>query len=204
MERVVYTIGHSNQAAERLLELLRQHEITAVADVRSQPYSRFSPQFNREEISAFLKHSGVEYVFLGQELGARPEDPSCYRNGRAQYSLIAKSSFFRKGIERLLAGTGKFRIAIMCAEKDPLACHRTILISRHLHEHGIDVRHILEDSRVESHADLLLRLLRIHGIQENHLFYTTDELLAVAYDKQAEAIQYAADEEHQQPSAASA
>jgi len=190
----IYTIGHSNGTVDRLLSLLRQHSITAVADVRSQPYSRFNPQFNREELAGALKKAGLEYVFLGQELGARSSDPACYRNGRAQYSLMAKTPLFARGIDRLLAGAENSRLAIMCAEKEPVECHRTILISRHLHERNIAVRHILEDGSVEEHEALQLRLLALHGMQENHLFHSREELIAMAYEKQAEEVQYSATE----------
>lgn len=193
----ICTIGHSNGSVERLIALLREHEITAIADVRSQPYSRFNPQFNREALAADLKRSGLEYVFLGQELGARSEDPTCYRNGRAQYSLIAKTAVFERGIERLLSGAERFRVAILCAEKEPLVCHRTILISRYLHEKGIVVRHILEDGRIEEHDSLLLRLLETHGMQESHLFHSKDELIEIAYQKQADEIEYSANPESQ-------
>jgi uncharacterized protein (DUF488 family) len=194
MTKTIYTIGHSNGTADRLLELLRQHEITAVADVRSQPYSRFNPQFNREALASVLRSSGVDYVFLGHELGARSEDPACYRNGRAQYALIARTPLFERGIERLLAGAEKFRVAILCAEKDPLSCHRTVLIARSLHERGIRVGHILEDGTLEDHEALLLRLLALHGMQENNLFHTRDELVAIAYEKQAEEIEFTANQ----------
>ncbi len=133
-EKAIYTIGHSNGTSERLIDLLTQHGITAVADVRSHPYSRFNPQFNREEMADAFRNAGLAYVFLGQELGARSTDPACYRDGRAQYSLMMKTPLFERGIERLLAGMASFRVAILCAEKEPLACHRTILISRYLHE----------------------------------------------------------------------
>jgi uncharacterized protein (DUF488 family) len=192
MTRIVYTIGHSNGTAEHLLEMLDQHGITAVADVRSRPYSRFNPQFNREALAGVLKNSGREYVFLGEELGARAEDPACYRDGRAQYVLIAQTPLFARGIGRLLAGMEKFRVAILCAEKEPLSCHRSILIARYLHERSISVQHILEDGSLEDHNSSLLRLLALHGIQENNLFHTKDELVAVAYEKQAEEIEYTA------------
>lgn len=194
---MVYTIGHSNGTIERLIGLLHQHSITAVADVRSQPYSRFNPQFNRETLAGVLRNEGLEYVFLGQELGARSEDPACYRNGRAQYSLIAKTAVFDRGIARLLGGMERFQVAILCAEKEPLVCHRGILISRHLHEKGIGVRHILEDGALEDHESSLARLLEIHGMQENHLFHSRDELIALAYEKQAEQIEYSARQESQ-------
>lgn len=192
MTRIVYTIGHSNVTSDRLLALLDQHGITAVADVRSRPYSHFNPQFNREVLASALKTSGREYFFLGQELGARSEDRACYRDGRAQYALIAQTSLFERGIERLVAGMENFRFAILCAEKEPLSCHRSILIARYLHEKGIGVRHILEDGSLEDHDALLLRLLALHGIQENHLFHTREELVAIAYEKQAEQIEYSA------------
>ena len=194
MMRIVYTIGHSNSTAEHLLERLEQHGITAVADVRSRPYSRFNPQFNREALVGILKNSRREYVFLGDELGARSEDPACYRDGRAQYALIAQTPLFARGIERLMAGMEKFRVVILCAEKEPLSCHRSILIARYLHERNVDVRHILEDGSLEDHDALLLRLLTLHGIQENNLFYTRDELVALAYQKQAEEIEYSANQ----------
>lgn len=191
MRRLIYTIGHSNGTFERLVDLARLHRITAVADVRSQPYSRFNPQFNREALAGQLRTSGLEYVFLGQELGARSEDPACYHDGRALYSLIAKTSLFEQGIQRLLSGMERFQVALMCAEKEPLACHRSILISRSLQERGVRVQHILEDGTLEDHEASLLRLLEMHGIQENHLFHSRDELIAIAYEKQAQEIQYA-------------
>ena len=192
MTRSIYTIGHSNGTTERLLALLDQHEITAIADVRSQPYSRFNPQFNREALASVLKNSGRNYVFLGQELGARSEDRACYKDGRAQYALIARTPLFERGIDRLLAGMETFRIAILCAEKEPLSCHRSILVSRYLHERGIRVVHVLENGSLEEHEASLLRLLALHGMQENNLFQTRDELVAQAYEKQAEQIEYTA------------
>jgi uncharacterized protein (DUF488 family) len=192
MNKIIYTIGHSNATAERLLGLLNLHGITAVADVRSQPYSRFNPQFNREELASVLKTSGLEYVFLGQELGARSSNPACYREGRAQYSLIAQTPEFARGIARLRERMDDSRLAILCAEKEPLGCHRAILIGRYLHENGFDVRHILEDGSLEDHDSLLLRLLAFHGMQENNLFHSKEELIAIAYEKQAEEIEYSA------------
>lgn len=197
MNSAIYTIGHSNGTVERLLGLLRQHGITAVADVRSQPYSRYNPQFNREALAGALKDAGLEYVFLGQELGARSDDPSCYRDGRAQYSLMAKTQLFERGIARLVTGMQRFQLAILCAEKEPLACHRTVLVSRHLHDRGIKVLHILEDGTLEDHDALLLRLLEAHGMQEQNLFHSKDELIDIAYEKQAEDIQYSAEQESQ-------
>ncbi len=197
MSEILYTIGHSNGSIERLIGLLEQHSITAVADVRSQPYSRFNPQFNREVLAGSLKESRLEYVFLGQELGARSDDPQCYRDGKAQYGLIAETETFKRGIARLLKGAERFRVAVLCAEKEPLACHRGILISRHLQEIGRQVVHILEDGTPESHEAAVARLLALHDLQENDLFRSRDELIALAYERQADQIQYSAEQAQQ-------
>ncbi len=197
MAETLYTVGHSNGSTDRLIGLLRRHAITAVADVRSQPYSRFNPQFNRDALASSLKNVGLEYVFLGQELGARSEDPSCYREGRARYSLIAKTVAFEAGISRLRKGMERFRVAVLCAEKEPLICHRGILISRYMHEQGTTVLHILEDGTLENHDLSLSRLLALHRIQESNLFLSREQLIADAYEKQADEIQYST--EHAQP-----
>src|ERR1700742_2928764 len=123
---MIFTVGHSNPPIERFIGLLQPHGITALADVRSTPYSRFNPQFNKEKLQSALAAAGIRYVFLGEELGARTKDPSCYdEDGKVSYTKLARTDLFRKGIERLLTGMQQHRIAIMCAERDPLECHRT-------------------------------------------------------------------------------
>src|SRR5260370_10072326 len=164
MTKTVYNIGHSNGTAERLVSLLIQHGVGTVGDVRSQPFSRFNPQFNREDLARVLKASGLEYLFLGHELGARSSNSACYRDGRAQYSLIAKTPLFEQGIDRLQAAMEDRRLAILCAEQEPLTCHRSILIGRHLHERDFDVRHLLADGTLEDHHAPLLPLLPLHGL----------------------------------------
>jgi hypothetical protein len=111
----VFTIGHSNHPIDAFITLLRQHGITALADVRSAPYSRFQPQFNKDALDRSLKAEGIKYVFLGKELGARSEDRSCYQNGRVRYPLLAETALFRNGLERVMTGAQNFKIAIMCA-----------------------------------------------------------------------------------------
>ncbi len=187
---VVYTIGHSTHSTETLIELLGKHEVTAIADVRSSPYSRFNPQFNREILKSELKRSGIAYVFLGNELGARSEDSRCYIGGKVQYNLLAQTELFQEGLRRVALGATKQRIALLCAEKDPLTCHRTILVCRHLADRGIGIRHILEDGRLESHNDALHRLLRELGIAEPQLFRSFDELISEAYSRRGEQIAY--------------
>jgi uncharacterized protein (DUF488 family) len=163
---MIYTIGHSNHPAQRFVELLRQHDIGAVADVRSMPFSRFNPQFNREKLACALREAGIHYVFLGQELGARTKDPALLdEDGQVSYLKLARSQAFRRGLERVMAGMREHRIALMCAERDPLQCHRTLLISPELERAGVPVTHILPDGALETHAHLTERLLKSRGPQ---------------------------------------
>ncbi|MBD1814520.1 DUF488 domain-containing protein [Microcoleus vaginatus DQ-U2] len=156
----LFTIGHSNLSIEAFVLLLQQHGITAVADVRSHPFSRYLPHFNKSDITASLSSAGIQYVFLGKELGARPEDLSCYdTSGKALYDRIAATPLFSQGIQRLLKGASNYKICLMCAEKDPITCHRTILVCHKLREFNLEINHILSDGKLESHQDLEKRLL---------------------------------------------
>lgn len=197
MAATVYTIGHSTHSLKRFLELLVSNEITALADVRSRPYSRYTPQFNHEALRADLKKAGIAHVFLGRELGARTEDRSCYLDGKARYSLIARTELFQQGLERVLRGTQKHRIALMCAEKDPLTCHRAILVCRHLIVRGASAEHILENGTVESHASSLARLFFELKLDPNDLFRSREDMIAEAYQRRGDEIEYS---ERDQPS----
>jgi uncharacterized protein (DUF488 family) len=187
----LYTIGHSTHATETFTGLLSTHSITAICDVRSQPFSKFNPQFNREVIQAELTKNGIAYVFLGKELGPRSDDPACYSEGKAQYNRIAKTDLFQQGLKRIIKGMETYRIALMCAEKDPVMCHRTILVCRHLREQGIKIKHIMEDGSIEENSDTIRRLMQMLKIQETNLFQSTEEIIQSAYDIQSEKIAYA-------------
>lgn len=190
MQGTVFTIGHSTHPQETFIGLLQRHGITALCDVRSNPYSRINPQFNREELEEALLGQGISYRFLGKELGARSNDPTCYERGKVQYTLLAQTELFKNGIKRVLRGLQDFRIALMCAEKEPLECHRTILVARHLVELGIHVEHIHADGRLESHDVALIRLAKMLRLPEDDLFRSREELLADAYLRQEERIAY--------------
>jgi uncharacterized protein (DUF488 family) len=188
---MLYTIGHSNHPIDRFIALLQQHGIDAVADVRSTPYSRFNPQFRKERLQAALADAGVRYVFLGDELGARSKDPACYdESGRVSYVRLAATDLFRRGIERLLTGMQKHRIALMCAEREPLDCHRTILVARELERAGAPITHILADGSLEPQRHAMERLASNLKLAETDLFRTPDELIEDAYDKQGSQIAY--------------
>jgi uncharacterized protein (DUF488 family) len=190
----LYTIGHSKQELEHFLQLLKMHAITAIADVRSSPYSKFNPQFNREVLQTALKENGIAYVFLGVELGPRSENPACYRDGKVQYSRLAKTDLFLHGLERLLAGMKSHRIALMCAEKDPISCHRMVLVCRAVRSEPIEIYHILDDGSVESLRDSERRLMQELKMRQLRMFESPEDLIQRAYDAQGERIAYVGDD----------
>ena len=187
---VIYTVGHSTHTIEMLLNLLEQNDITAIADVRSSPFSRHNPQFNKDTLSAELTKRGIAYAFVGKELGARSNDPSCYESGKVRYGRLAKTSVFKAGIERVLSGAQKYRIALMCAEKEPLDCHRTLLVSRALEQRGVSIVHILADGRTEAQTQTMSRLLDLVGLPQVDMFRSHDELVATACELREERIAY--------------
>lgn len=190
MTSVLYTIGHSNHPIESFISLLKCHEVTAIGDVRSHPYSRFVQQYSQQQLKASLAAAGIAYVFLGKELGARSENPACYKQGRVQYVRLAKEPIFLEGIERVKQGMARYRIALMCAEKDPIECHRALLVARKLFESGIPVNHILADGSLESHENMESRLLATCKLPEGDMFKSRDEFVADAYLLQGERVAY--------------
>ncbi|MDE0031109.1 MAG: DUF488 domain-containing protein [Deltaproteobacteria bacterium] len=159
----VLTIGHSTHAIETFVGLLERYEVVEVVDVRSTPYSRFNPQYNREPLARSLTARGIEYVYLGWELGGRPDDPACYENGRVRYDRVEATPMFQRGLDRVLQAAAGHRVAMMCAEKEPLECHRTLLVAQALESRGVSVDHILADGGLEAHAAAMDRLLVMHG-----------------------------------------
>jgi uncharacterized protein (DUF488 family) len=170
--------------------LLRQHKIEALADVRSAPFSRFNPQFNRGILEHFLKTNGIRYAFLGRELGARTADRSCYEDGRVSYERLARTPLFQSGLDRVQQGARGFRIALMCSEKEPLECHRTLLVAKELAARGEPIQHIHADGRLEEHEAAMKRLFDLTSIPQDDLFCSHQELLAQALAKQERHVAY--------------
>jgi uncharacterized protein (DUF488 family) len=185
----LFTIGHSTHTAEKFLELLRQHDISAIGDVRSSPFSAWTPQFNRTALEPTLREAGLHYVFLGDELGARRVEREVYIDGVARYERIAKLPAFQTGLERVRKGARKFRLALMCAEKDCLECHRTILVCRHLRR-DLNIGHIQDDGGIETHRDAEARLMKEEKIPQIDLFMNEADLIERAYDQRGPKIAY--------------
>ena len=189
-EETIYTIGHSTHEIGTFVALLMKHGIDAIADVRSVPYSRRQPQFNCKALANVLRSHGIAYAFLGRELGARSDDPACYEKGRVKYRLLARTPLFRSGIERIRDGSHRMNIALMCAEREPLDCHRTILVARQLVETGADLLHILASGDVEHHNTAMARLVEHLNLPEKDMFSSAMELEDLAYAAQERRIAY--------------
>jgi uncharacterized protein (DUF488 family) len=186
----VLTVGHSTHSWERFLTLLRNSNVTAVADVRTSPYSRHQPQFNRDHLSEGLRLDGISYVFLGKELGGRPNERKLYCEGVADYEQMARTTEFAEGVDRIVEGSKKHRIALMCSERDPLDCHRCLLVSRALAKGGVRVSHILGTGDVVSHSEIENRLLKLSGATTGDLFAPRAEQLSAAYRERARKVAF--------------
>jgi uncharacterized protein (DUF488 family) len=188
--RRVFTVGHSNHPTYTFLDLLHRHAVTTIADVRSTPYSKHAPQFSQAPLRKTLQGEGIKYAFLGRELGARSTDPACYENGRVRYDRLAQTDLFQVGIARLVNGSASENIAILCTEKDPLDCHRTLLVARALIRRGFAVEHIRADGSLESYGDSMLRLVEKTGQPPPDFFTTDDERINRALSEQEARIAY--------------
>ena len=188
-----FTIGHSNHAAELFVRLLLEHRIEGVVDVRSSPHSRFNPQFNRKKLEATLEQAGMGYGFMGGALGGRPADPSCYDGeGRVQYDRLAETDAFKAGIRDLVHLAGDRRIALMCSEKEPLHCHRTLLVAQVLTAGGLGVSHILANGSLQDHSAAMDRLLdRFNLPRQGDMFCSRERHIANAVGRQAQQVAYA-------------
>ena len=186
------SIGHSNIPAERFIALLRNAGVNAIADVRSTPASRRFPWFSSKNLALALQEGSILYVPFGDSLGGRPRDPALYRDGVADYERMALQPEFCAGLDRLLAMASQHRVCLMCAEREPLDCHRCLLVSRMLAERGCTVGHILHDGAVESHTVIEQRLLAGSGADADLFVTGHGERLAAAYRRRCRAVAYRA------------
>jgi uncharacterized protein (DUF488 family) len=190
----LFTIGHSNHSLDRFIELLLAHRLSTIADIRSSPYSKYSPHFNKDMLDSALRNANIDYIFLGKELGAQRSEDDCYIDGQAKYGRIAHLPAFQRGLEIVLQKVEHYRIALMCSESDPLTCHRMILVSRELKKMcpDLEITHLLGDGEVERQDMSEKRLINLHKLQPE-LFgdlTSTSGLIEKAYDLQAEKIAY--------------
>ncbi len=198
MNDVLYTIGHSQHKTEYFIEMLKVYRINYVLDVRSTPYSQFASDYNKENIKKVLSNVGIQYGFMGRYFGARQEDRNLYTDeGYLDFERTRRSIPFQVGMQNVMKGVQLgYKIALMCTEKDPMECHRAIMVARTFYENGLDVQHILWDKTLQSHAVLNKRLLDLYYPDRNQmsLFFednkSEEEYLQEAYERQNEKIGY--------------
>ena len=194
-EHPIFTIGHSNHSMEDFVALLADNDVNMVVDVRSAPRSRWVPHFNPDNLEPSLERAGIDYSYMGQELGGRPNDQSAYEeDGRVSYERAALADDFTDGVAVLVRQADERIIALLCMERDPLECHRALLVARALAEQSVDIRHILPDGGVENHDALMDRLLESLGLPpQPDLLRTREEVIADAIRQQAGRVAYVAE-----------
>lgn len=180
----VLSIGHSNHSLGTFLELLAGAGVEMIADIRSTPFSRRHPQFDKPALARALAEQGIAYLYLGRELGGRPSDPALFREGIADFERMAESPAFQSGITRVKGEAEWLRLCLMCAEKDPLDCHRSLLVGRALTEAGIEVVHVLANGTTRPHSDIEDELAGAD------LLTSRAERLAAAYRERSRRIAY--------------
>jgi hypothetical protein len=196
---MLFTIGHTNHSHEKFLDLLRDNNITYLLDVRSTPFSQFASQFNKDVIADFLKENGINYNHIGKYFGARPMDKSLYNEqGYLDFEKARASEKFKKGVENVILGLNKgYNIVLMCTEKDPIDCHRAIMVARGFELSGIEVSHILPDGKIITQMDLNNRLLDKYYPDRNQMSLfskisslSEEEVLVLAYRRRNADIGY--------------
>lgn len=195
----LYTIGHSQHKLQFFVELLRQYGITYVLDVRSTPYSKYAEQFNRNIIEKTFPDYGINYSFMGNHFGARPDDKELYSSeGYLDFKKVADNDKFNRGIDNVISGLHRgHRIALMCTEKDPIDCHRAILVSRAFESREIIANHILSNGKLQTQIELNNRLLERYFPDRNQLTlfnyeneFDSMEYLEAAYRKRNKEVGY--------------
>lgn len=161
MSITVYTVGHSTHTAGAFIRLLRLHKVSVLADARSVPYSRYNPQFNRESLAESVQAAGLEYLYLGDMLGGRVSGDRF-----SGYAALRRTTSFKEGLAALVNVAASSTTAMMCAEQDPIGCHRAFLVSQALEQRRVHVEHILSSGQLESHYSLINRLLKCYGMDD--------------------------------------
>ncbi len=185
----IYTIGHSNHSFDGFLDLLKLFEIKLVIDVRSFPFSRRMPHFNRKALTQILESNGLNYLFMGDSLGGRPNAGDYFSDGVADYDKMARAPLFQAGLGELKIASQATNATLLCAEQDPIECHRALLVTRMLKQE-VRTLHIHRHGTAEDQATLEARLLQLHGLKPS-LFETETETLQEAYSLQNRKVGFA-------------
>jgi uncharacterized protein (DUF488 family) len=186
----VFTIGHSAHPPEHFAALLKRSGVDVVLDVRSSPFSTRAPQYNRFALKKWLAELGIVYSLGGEALGGRPRNPAFYVNGRADYLQMAQTEAFRRALRRVANAARSHRVALLCAEAEPIECHRFLLVGRALHQAGVEVQHILANGAVETQSAAEERMLKAVGLLQAGLFESVGSAVDRAYAIQSARVAY--------------
>lgn len=184
MDKAIFTIGHSNLDISDFINLLLSNKIELVVDVRSAPYSKLYPHFNRNFLEESLIINSIKYIFLGDSVGGRSNNLEDFSKGRVVYKKIAEKKEYISSINTIIQNSSKYKIVLMCSEKEPLECHRTLLISRSIETHTVKILHIHRDGQIESQGEAIQRLLKIWKLDSPNLFGEDAERINEAFTKQ--------------------
>jgi len=185
MNNFVFTIGHSNHDITAFVNLLLANKIELLIDVRSTPYSKIYPHFNMSPLEVSLTNNSIKYIFLGNSLGGRSNSISDYSEGRVMYDRLAQKEEYISSINELISISAKYKTVLMCSEKEPLECHRALLISKSIEMHNMKIFHIHRDGYIESQSEAIQRLLKIWKLDTPNLFGEDIERIDEALAKQA-------------------
>lgn len=188
MESTLYSIGHGNKSIEEFKNELKSFDIQYLADIRTKPYSKWNPDFNRERLQMLMRNAGFAYIYMGDAIGGLPSDPSCYTGGHIDYEKLGKKAFFIKGLERLVVANEKsIRLAIMCSESNPSMCHRSKLVGQELLKRGVVLNHIVGIGKAKTQSEVMLEVTK--GLGTVDLFgEETNFMSRKAYAEQNEDI----------------
>jgi len=169
MKSTIFSIGHGNKSIEDFVNELKSFKVEYLIDIRSKPYSKYYPHFNRYDLKKSIEENGFVYAFMGNKLGGLPEDLTCYTNGKVDYNKLAEKEFFKEGIQRLVnAHENEYNVAIMCSEKNPKECHRTKLIGQVLGAKNIILNHIVSVGKIKDQTIVMSELTK--GLGTTDLF----------------------------------
>lgn len=197
----IYTIGYSSFKIEDFVQTLKNNNITCVIDVRSNPFSEYFQDYNKDILEKKLKKENIMYRNYKKEFGARQEDPSFYPKGYLDFDLFTKSEQFNEGVLKIAKGIEMgFSFVLMCAEKDPITCHRNIMVAKAFKERGYNIKHILFDGSIESQDDIEKRMIKEYFPERNQMALfdenkSDEDLIKASYNKKNEEIGYRIAEE---------
>ena len=199
----LYTIGYSGYSIEDFLTEIKKHTISAVIDIRSIPYSKYHLDYNKETLKAFLKANGILYRNYAKEFGAQQNNREFYStHGYLDFDIFTKSDNFLSGVEKLCAGMSKgYSFVLMCSEKDPINCHRTIMVAREFNKNGYSIIHLLPNHDKQSQNDIEVRMLENYYPNRHQItlfeskILTNQDMIDLSYKRRNAEIAYSMEDE---------